>query len=271
MFSHLRHHLGLALCFCRFTVQTQLEYPIFLLGWFLMIPIQYFSGIWMIHILVSRFHSIAGWAFPELAFLYGLALISHGFTVVFFIQTWGVEFAIREGRFDRYKLRPVNVYFQFLCQYVNLIGCIDLIPAFAIFFYSTHLLHFSFTLSHIEDLVVVVVGATMIRAGIYTMVGSIAFWTQRSRAVISITVNLLQQSTSYPLTIYPWLLQWAFTLLFPAAFIAFFPAKVLLGQSAATESPGAASMLTAGCGVLFFLLGIGVFQRGLKRYESSGS
>ncbi|MGO4371488.1 ABC-2 family transporter protein [Paenibacillus sp. MCAF20] len=82
MVSSIKHYVSVASCFARLAVQRQLEYPLFLFSWLLMIPIQYFSGIWMLKIIVDRFQPLNGWDFPQLTFLYGLGLISHGIFVV---------------------------------------------------------------------------------------------------------------------------------------------------------------------------------------------
>jgi ABC-2 type transport system permease protein len=233
-----------------------------------MIPLQYFSGIWMIHVIVERFQALAGWTFPQIAFLYGLGLISHGIQVAFFIPIWDIERHLQVGKFDRLKLRPIEIFFQLLCNQFNLIGLVDLIPAITIFVYGTRAVGFVWTAVHVLELMAVIGGGVLIRVGIYTMVGSIAFYTQRSRPLIGVSDRLFYQCTSYPLTIYPVPLQWVLTALFPAAFIAFYPAAAFLGKSSHGLMP---YFLTALVGIGVYLMGMGVFYRGLRRYDGSGT
>ncbi len=44
----LRHYGSVAYCYARLSIQRQLEYPMFLVSWILMIPIAYFSGLWIL-------------------------------------------------------------------------------------------------------------------------------------------------------------------------------------------------------------------------------
>ena len=145
MVSSIRHYVSVAACFARLAIQRQLEYPLFLFSWLIMIPIQYFSGIWMLKIIVDRFQPLNGWDFPELTFLYGLGLISHGIFVVFFINTWHIDHMVINGQFDRLLLRPMNVFFQLVASYVNFIGVIDCIPGIIIFIYGCQLAGFEWT------------------------------------------------------------------------------------------------------------------------------
>src|SRR5258708_1126139 len=139
----------------------------FLVSWLLMIPISYFSGVWVLKIIIDRFHSLNGWEFPQIAFIYGLGLISHGIMVVFFINTWHIDNMVIQGTFDRLLLRPMNVFFQLVASYVNFIGLIDLIPATVIFIYASHLVSMDWSFLNILKLLLIISGGVLIRAALY--------------------------------------------------------------------------------------------------------
>jgi ABC-2 type transport system permease protein len=265
------HHVSVAVYNARLTLQRQLEYPVFLIGWALMCPLQYLAGVWLLKVLVDRFQPLAGWEFPQLAFLYGLALLSHGLQVVFFIQTWGIDYRITSGRFDRILLRPLNPLLQFLTEYINLIGIFDLIPGVIIFTYGWKAAGVASTPGNVLMVSVVVIAGTLLRAGVFMTVGSIAFWTQRSRPLIGVALDLQQQCSLYPLSIYAHSLQWLLTFVIPIGFISFYPASALLDLDTAFHLPGPLVLLSVLAGLLVFGLGVAVFTRGLRRYESSGS
>ncbi len=271
MLESVKHYTSVASCFARLAVQRQLEYPLFLVTWLVMIPIQYFGWAWMLKMLVDQFQPLAGWTFPQLAFVFGLGQLSHGLMVIFFIQTWGIQDWVIRGDFDRLLLRPLNVFFHFSVVYINFIGAIDLIPGSIIFAYGCRHVGFVWSAANIVKLALVIFGGMLIRGALYTVTGSIAFWTQRSRALVGLNLALLERCTLYPLSIYPYLLQALLTFLVPIAFISFYPACDFLGQDPRTALPLGLALWTPVIGVAFMLLAHAVFRTGLRRYESSGS
>jgi ABC-2 type transport system permease protein len=271
MLSFVRHHVSVAGCFARLAIQRQLEYPLFLVSWFLMIPTQYFAGIWMLKIIVDRFQPLNGWSFEQLAFVYGLGLLSHGLQVIFFIQTWNIEGMVIRGGFDRMLLRPMNVFFQFVVNYVNFIGMIDLIPGSIIFLYACSKVGFAWTLSNILKLLAVILGGMLIRAAIYTITGSIAFWTKASRSMVGLVGQLFERTGMYPLSIYPVMVQMLLTFLVPVGFISFYPACEFLKQDDRFILPLGLAIWTPVVGVLMFSVAHAIFKLGLSRYESAGS
>ncbi|WP_028561123.1 ABC transporter permease [Paenibacillus pinihumi] len=272
MVNTIRHYFSVAACFARLAVQRQLEYPLFLFSWLLMIPIQYFSGIWMLKIIVDRFQPLNGWDFPELAFLYGLGLLSHGILVVLFINTWHIDNMVIQGAFDRLLLRPMNVFFQLIASYVNFIGLIDLIPGLIIFIYGCQLVGFEWTLGNIIKLLLVLLGGVLIRASLFISLGTIAFWTKRNASMVGFTLSMLERGTMYPLSIYPYVLQVIFTFIIPIGFISFYPAAEFLGKgSESFQLPLNFALATPAVGLVCFMLSQWIFRRGMKSYESAGS
>lgn len=271
MLGTVRNYASVARYFAKLAIQRQLEYPLSLVSWVLMIPIQYFSGIWMIRILVDRFQPLAGWTFPQLAFVYGLGLLSHGLQVFLLIQSWQIEKMVNLGGFDRMIVRPLNVFFQFTVQSINFVGLIDLIPAVIIFLYACRVAGFQWTLFNTLKLIVVIFGATAIRAALFTMVGSVAFWTRRSFPLVMTCLQLFERGTLYPLSIYPYALQWVFTWLIPIGFISFYPASAFLGKNDTLQLPGDLALWTVAVGLVLSFLAYGVFQYGMRHYESAGS
>jgi ABC-2 type transport system permease protein len=269
--DNVRHYLIVFVYYAKLAIQRQLEYPLFLISWLLMIPTQYFSGIWMLKIIVDRFQPLSGWGFEELAFLYGLGLLSHGLVIVFFIPTFDTEFFVLRGEFDRLLLRPMNVFFQFVTGYFNFIGLIDLLPGVIIFLYAAQMVDFSWSIGNIVKLVLIVIGGTLIRASIYTVVGAIAFWTKRSRNLNYMALSAMERTTMYPLTLYPQVIQAVLTFLLPIGFISFYPAEQFLGKSTSLELPLGMAIWTPVVGLVSFAIAYAVFRFGLQKYESAGS
>jgi ABC-2 type transport system permease protein len=269
--SGVKHYFSVFGYYAKLAIQRQLEYPLFLVSWLLMIPTMYFSGIWMLKIIVDRFQPLAGWSFNDLAFLYGMSLLSHGLVVIFFIPTWGTERTVINGEFDRLLLRPMNVFFQFVTGYFNFIGLIDLIPGTVIFAYAAHSVGFNWSLENMVKLILVVIGGLFIRGSLYTIVGAIAFWTKRSGNLIGMTISMLERTTMYPLTLYPYVVQTVLTFLFPIGFISFYPSENFLGKTESLELPLGMAIWTPVAGLVCMSVAYAIFRSGLRKYESAGS
>ena len=266
----LIHHWKVGIYYVRLSILRQLEYPLSLVSWFLLIPIQSILGVCLLSALGRTFHDIAGWTFPQLMFLYGMALLSHSLFVIFFIPTWNTEDMVIYGRFDQLIVRPLNVFFQFSFQSFNLIGIIDLLPALIIFFAAITMLRLKLDASFLISSAMMIVGGTLIRASIYAILGAAAFWIQKSRVLVMNGYIVLDRVTMYPQTIFPHFVQIILTYFLPIGFISFFPAESLLGKSSGFEFPLPIPILTVCVGLMSFGVALFIFKRGLVRYGSSG-
>ena len=264
-------YVQMAGAFLNVNVKKGLEYPAYLIGWIFSNLFQFVFGIATVWVVVSKFQPLDGWGFEQMAFLYGLGIISHGFAIVLFIQTWYMGYFVTEGEFDRMLVRPLNVFFQFCFINFNFIGFTDLIPGVIIFVFGCISVNFNISFSNILNLLLAVIGATTIRGGIYTTVGAISFWTQRTDSISRVTGTLLEYSNKYPITIYPKIIQLLFTVLIPIGFISFYPSAELLTVETGFSLPGNLCVWTFFVGIVVYTVGILVFNMGLRRYESSGS
>ncbi|MDF2539861.1 MAG: transporter permease [Herbinix sp.] len=271
MLKHVKHYISVGAYSLRMSFARQLEYPSFLICWVIGNPLNYMMGVWMIGVITQRFQALNGWTYPQIAFLYGISLLSHSLSVLLFIQTWGIERMVIRGSFDRFLVRPVGVFFQFCIDYINLIGFTDMIPGVIIFVYGSSVVNFEWTFFNTIKILLVLVGATLIRGATYTILGSVAFWTKSSRSLISMVHALFERTTYYPLSIYPTVIQVIFTFLLPFGFISFYPACEFLGQDSGFDFPLEFALWTPVVGVILEIIAVSIFNRGLKKYESAGS
>ena len=190
--------------------------------------------------------------------------------VVLFIPTWRISDRVVRGDYDRLLVRPLNVFFQMLVSYFNFIGLIDLVPGVVIFVYGCLHADISWSFLSVVKILLVIVGATLIRCSFFTILGSTAFWTKSSNSLVGLGMKLFEQTTTYPLAIYPRVIQGLFTFVLPFGFISFYPASELLNKGN-LEFPVAFSLLTPLIGVTMFVLATLLFRAGMKRYESAGS
>ena len=252
-------------------VQRQMEYPSFLIGWFISNPLQFILILITIWATINNFGSLGGWAYEQIVFMYGISIVSHGLSIILFVQTWYMDSSILYGEFDRYLLRPMNVFFQFCISFFNLIGLTDLLPATVILTYGCILVGFVPGIFNIIKLIVVILSATMIRGAIYLFIGSVAFYIKGRNSLAGITTTLYQYTTMYPLSIYPRIIQVIFTFIIPLGFVSFYPASDFLDIETGIMPTSNLWIICAGVAILTFYLAYVFFKNGMKRYESAGS
>lgn len=271
MFGRLRYYWGIGWHYLRLAIQAQMEYPAFLAGWLITNPMQVLVGVLTIYFTVQNFGSLGGWSFAELAFLLGIASVSHGISVILFIQTWHIKWMALEGEFDRLLVRPLNVFFQFCLHDFNLIGITDFLPGLAVLIWGCQLTGFSPDPFNIIKLLAAVAGAVLIRGAVFLGCGSIPLYAQGANSMEDLNMKLFSYTSQYPLSIYPRALQAIFTFVLPLGFISFYPASEFLGKQTAFLLPGGLWLGSLLTGAALFAVAYVVFHYGLKRYSSAGS
>jgi len=274
MIDTIKHYLDVFKVSVKLEVASQMEYASYMFCWLLMIPLQGFSGIYVLKTIMTRIDTLNGWNFGQVAFLFGLALLSHGFQDMLFIQTRSIEYIILEGEFDRLLLRPMGVFYQFCISSFNLVGLFDMIPGVIIFLYGCKMVVFIWSPVNILCLVLITFGGTLIRAAVYTITGSIAFWTKKSSIFVDLNLAIFERTTQYPMSIYPnWFIRF-FTFVIPIGFVSFYPVSGLLGIHAGNKFPIPLDLVIWSpiVGIICFIAARGIFLLGLNsKYESAGS
>lgn len=272
----LGHYLDVTATCIRMGLLTIVEYPSAIAGWLLSNPIQFIVGFATLRFVVERFGEINGWNYGQLAVLYGLSVISHALSMIFFVQGWFMGFSVLEGEFDRYLTRPMSVMYQFFFTNINVFGITDLIPGILIFFYGCHEISFAWSPGQVVTVLVLLVGATLIRGGIYMILGTTSFFTRSANDFGQFTQEIFDKATMYPLSMYPEGLQFVLTYLIPIGWVAFYPVSDLLGVSASGNhffgtTVWGASGWTLLIGIVVMIVAGIFFSCGLKRYESAGN
>lgn len=270
-YSTLAHYLSVTIYSIKMALLTIVEYPSNILGWLLSNPIQFLLGFAAIRFAVEQFGEINGWNYGQLAFLYGISVISHALSMIFFVQGWFMGFYVIEGEFDRFLTRPMSVLYQFFFTNINVFGLTDLIPGILVFLYGCVKTDFPFTVSNAVGILVMLTGAVLIRGGIYILLGSTSFWTKSANDFGQFTQEIFDKTTMYPLSMYPESLQLILTFLIPIGWVSFYPASELMGIENTFSTRGMGVWITLGVGIATMLIAGLVFRAGLKQYESAGN
>ena len=268
--KELIHYLDVTACVMKMAVMTVIEYPSNIAGWLISNPLQFIMGFAIIKFVVESFGQISGWNYGQLAFLYGLSVISHALSMIFFVQGWFMGYYVIEGDFDRYLTRPLGVLYQFFFTNINIFGVTDLIPGILVFIYGCVKCGIRVTPLFILHVLITLAGATLIRGGIYILLGSTSFHTRSAVDFGQYTQEIMDKTTMYPLSMYPESMQFILTYLIPVGWISFYPASVLLGIDSAYNAM-LIPLITLAVGILVMFIAGAYFNMGLRKYESAGN
>lgn len=270
-FKTLWYYLDVTFVNIKMAFLTILEYPTAVLGWLLSNPVQFVVGFATIRFVVEEFGHINGWDYGQLAFLYGLSVISHALSMIFFVQGWFMGFVILEGDLDRLLTRPLSVVYQLFFTNVNIFGVTDLGPGIIVFAYGCIKTGFVLTPMNLLLILAMLVGATFIRGGIYLIVGSTSFWTRSVADIGAFSQEIFDKTTMYPLSMYPEGLQFILTYMIPIGWVSYYPVSGLLQMEGVGSGSNSYVWITLLVGILVMTVAACVFRLGLKKYESAGN
>ena len=186
------------------------------------------TGFLFAWVVLSRFDAIAGWGIGEIAFLYGLRLTIHAVAGVLAGPFFGLEWQVRSGEFDRYLVRPVPPLLQFMTQSVQISILGDLLGGLAIFAAAMSITNVAWSVAAVGYLLLAVLGGAMVELAIRVLIGAMSFRWQTSQSFMFLADSVVSTYGNYPLTIFGTALGFLLTFLVPIAFVAYFPATVLL-------------------------------------------
>ena len=267
----LCHYLDVTWHVIKMAFMTIIEYPSNIAGWLISNPLQFIMGFAIIKFVVESFGQINGWNYGQLAFLYGLSVISHALSMIFFVQGWFMGWFVIEGDFDRYLTRPLGVLYQFFFTNINVFGITDLIPGIIVFIYGCIKCEIKVTFMFLISVIIMLIGATLIRGGIYILLGSTSFHTRSAVDFGQYTQEIMDKTTMYPISMYPESMQFILTYLIPVGWVSFYPVSSLLGIDNGIVSGALVPIITLLIGITVMLLAGAYFNSGLKKYESAGN
>jgi ABC-2 type transport system permease protein len=255
----------------RLNVLTILEYRANAYLWFAFTAVYHATAVAALAVALHTFPSMDGWNMRQMFFLYALWMMGHELHNGVLFGVVSVPDFIREGRFDRFLVRPLDALFQVITVPQATIPD-GFLLAVVTFSFAAWLVHLRFTPVATAAVVLTVLGGAMIDFGISLAVATVAFWFVRVDALRWAVMSLEQEFTRYPLDIYSRGVQLTLTFILPFAFMNYYPASWLLHKA-----PGAVH-LAPQVGVVTPLIGLACtslayafWRAGLRRYQSTGS
>ena len=222
------------------------------------------ASLWVIY---QNIPSIQGWSFWAAASIYALVFLTEGVVSLFFEGVWHLSTTVNEGNFDRYLLRPISPIVQVLGSAVGLHGLGNIVLGGAILGQALQQMQIEWSIAKVGFALVLLLSAIVINLSINLAASSLAFWSEGSGLSFMLMVHNISNFARYPITIYSLSVKLLITVIFPYAFISFFPAAYLAQQ----KPWSTISLFTPLVAIYAAIASITIFNLGLKRYKSVGN
>lgn len=255
----------------RINVLTMLEYRANFVMWFAFTIVYHAVALGALYVTMRQFPSMNGWTFREMFLLYALWMTGHELHNAFFFQVVSVPDFVREGRFDRFLIRPLDALFQVLIVPQQLIPD-GLVLALVTLGIAIPVAGLHVTPLLLLLIALVVSGGALIDLGISLVIATLSFWFVRVDTLRWAVMSLEQDFTRYPISIYARGVRLVLAFVLPFAFMNYFPATFLLAkQETGLGLNPAVGLLTPAIGVAWAGVAYGFWHVGLRRYQGTGS
>lgn len=220
-----------------------------------------------LYLTVSTIPSLGGWTVNMLGFLYGFYLIPKSIDHIFTDNVWQLaNGGITRGILDKYLIRPLSPLFQLIAEMVQFEGLGEFILGIVLLFIYTPLVIVDWSFINIFLIILCVISATLFFFSIKLIFGSLSFWTKRSIEVMTLIYDFSNFS-KYPIGIFNQMVRTILTFVIPFSVVIFLPVEALLMQG----NLWMVTLYTFTSSIMMLIIGLFMWFKGLKKYESAGN
>lgn len=249
--------------FFKSIIQSKVDFLMGLFGFFLTQAL----GIAFLYLIFEQIPSLNGWTLDQLIFIYGFAQIPRGLDHLLTDNIWMIAWRmVITGDFDRYMLRPMNVFFQVICEKLQpdaigelLVGTILVVMSLTKGIVIVDALH-------VVLFIVSIIAGAIIYSSIKLFFASISFWVKMSGPFLQVAYEMADFA-KYPTEIYSKPVRFILTMVIPFAFVAYIPASYFLLD----KSPWMTVGIECAIAAVFWIVAYSFFKYGVSKYESAGN
>lgn len=235
--------------------------------------ISFFSGIILgfanfiaIWVLFQNISSIMKWNYQEMLFLYGFSLLSQTPSSVFFDNSWLLCEKIIKGDFIIYCFRPINIFFYYTFERINLNDIGQFFLGLVLIVYSWIKLKLSLTFLSYLKLFFLLVVSSLFMVSITVLVSAMSFWVFNAKGLRDFFLKFKDYS-KYPFTAFGTVLKTIFSFIIPIAFIAYYPSLFFVHK----EDLSWTSFFGIFYGIGLFYCSYKIWMKGAKQYSGTGT
>lgn len=225
------------------------------------------AGLAFLYLVFQQIPTMKEWTLEQLLFIYGFAQIPRGIDHLLTDNLWMVGWQmVIQGTFDKYMLRPMNLFFQIVCEKIQFDAVGELL--IGILFVGRAVAKGVVQVTPLKVLFffISMIAGSVIYTSVKLVLASIAFWVKDSSPIMT-TAYDVADFAKYPVEIYAKPIQIVLMTILPFAFVAYIPSTYFLINANILKT------IAAECGiaVIFWLFSYHLFKKGLTIYESAGS
>lgn len=253
--------------FFKVILQSKVDFLMGLLGFFF----TQIMGILFLYLVFEQIPSLKGWTLDELIFIYGFAQIPRGIDHLFTDNIWMVAWRIViNGDFDRYMLRPMNLFFQVISEKLQPDALGELLVGILLVIRSLGKGIVMADGLHIGLFLVSILAGAVIYTSVKLFFASLSFWVRISGPFLQFAYEMADFA-KYPTEIYARAIRFVITWVIPFAFVAYLPASYFLGREAFAGIGAAVVGIECLIAAVLWTVAYAMFQRGTHIYESAGN
>ncbi len=260
---YLRLYRVLVTQFLKTIMQSRVDFLIGLLGFFF----SQIMGIAFLYLVFQQIPDLQGWTLDQLIFIYGFAQIPRGIDHLFTDNIWLVAYRlVINGDFDRYMLRPMNIFFQVIAEKLQPDALGELLVGTILVVRSLTKGTMVVDGLHIVLFFVSIFAGALIYTSIKLFFASLAFWLKVSGPFLQIAYDMANFA-KYPTEIYSKGVRFLITWVIPFAFVAYLPASFFMKKDTSAGVVG----IECAIAFVFWWIAYALFRRGTQVYESAGN
>lgn len=260
---YLRLYKVMIAQFLKTIMQSKVDFLMGLFGFFF----TQIMGIIFLYLVFQQIPNLKGWTFEQLIFIYGFAQLPRGIDHLFTDNIWLVGWRmVINGDFDRYMLRPMNIFFQVIAEKLQPDALGELLTGVILVTSSLAKGIVIVDGVHAVLFVVSLLAGALIYTSIKLFFASLAFWVKCSGPFLQVAYEMADFA-KYPTEIYAKAVRFLITWVIPFAFVAYLPASYFLKSDVSAGMIGIECVIAA----VLWCIAYGVFHRGTHVYESAGN
>ncbi len=225
----------------------------------------------LIGIVFTRFASLRGWHWRDIALLFGLNQFSFGLSRCFARQIDNFDNYIVSGEFDSFLIRPLPPLFHLIAARFEVSELGKMAGGAIILLLAARAAGVPATAANVAVALSAGVGGALLLFSLLLIVASVSFWQTRTGKLQDMVQASGRAFCEYPLTIYPAGIRWLLTYALPLALITYYPAQRLLGRNESGALLPVLSLAVLPMGLLFLGIAGLTWRAGLRHYQSTGS
>ncbi|MBO5375983.1 MAG: ABC-2 family transporter protein [Bacilli bacterium] len=246
--------------------KSAIEYRASFVTAFLSQIVVFFSYYFVILSLFNKFDNIKGFTLYEVLLCFAVIHFGYSFCEVFARGIDRFDKLIINGDFDRLLLRPKNVLLQVLCSDFDPIKLARFIQSLIVLVVALLNLNIEWTILKVLCLLFMLISSIVIFFSIFVISACYCFITIQGLEIRNLLMDGGKYMAQYPIGIFKKGFVIFFTVIIPYGLVNYYPLLYFTGKS-----NNILYMLAPIFVFLYLIPSIWLFNKGMKKYSSTGS